>query len=60
MAVIINEFEVVVDPASTEASEPGTGTDTATEQAETQQISPQDLHNILCQQYQRMLRVQAD
>jgi len=60
MSVIINDFEVVVDQPSNEES--GEANDVATEtgKGEAPQLSPQDLHNVMCQQYQRMLRVYAD
>lgn len=60
MSVIINEFEVVVQPESAESSEANADTSTEAEQSEVPQMSPQDLRNIMHQQYQRMLRVYAD
>ena len=60
MAVIINELEVVVEPPSTEDAEANTEVSTESEQSETLAMTPQDMHNIMRQQYQRMLRVYAD
>lgn len=58
MAVIINEFEVVVEPPATEPeAEPGTVPNSETETA--QRLNPHDLDTILRQRVERALRLRA-
>lgn len=55
MAVIINEFEVVVDsPEEQPAQEAAPA-----EQAPTPALTPQDLRDVLCHQMERRARLRA-
>lgn len=60
MAVIINEFEVVVEPPASAASDPEIGSSTDQQAAPVQVISPHDMQSVMRMQYERLLRVRAD
>lgn len=59
MAVIINDFEVVVEPPSSAGSEVQAGPD-ETEQQSPEPLSPFSLEMIMRQRLQRSTRVSAD
>lgn len=59
MAVIINEFEVTVDPPSKASTEPGV--EERPEGKEPPQgLSPMDMDDVLSQRLERLMRVRAD
>ncbi len=57
MAVIINEFEVVVEPEETPEQ---AGAGVARQERPPQPLSPQDLYDVTRYQYERMMRLWAD
>lgn len=59
MAVIINDFEVVVEPPATPAGEQGQESMTAEEGVAPQTLTPHDFDNILRQRRDRLMRVRA-
>lgn len=56
MAVIINDFEVVIEPSATDQSEK---TITTEQGISPQKLTPHDLDTIFRQQTERLLRVLA-
>jgi len=56
MAVIINDFEVIVD---TPAQPPGRQPSTATEAPPPPPLAPQDIHELQCQIAERRQRIRA-
>ncbi len=57
MAVIINDFEVVVEPPATPSEEQSA--EQADEGVAPQRLTPHDLDSILRQRFERALRVWA-
>ena len=60
MAVIINEFEVVVEPPANAEEEPGTEAVTEEEPPAAMLLSPYDMDSVMRMHYQRLARVRAD
>ncbi len=58
MAVIINEFEVVVEPPATAPPQPGTAAETSTE-SKPRVLSPYEFEVLLQHQTERRLRLTA-
>jgi hypothetical protein len=59
MAVIINDFEVVVEPPATPAGEQTEKPATAEQDVTAQKLTPHDFDNILRQRVERAVRVRA-
>jgi hypothetical protein len=59
MAVIINDFEVVVEPEATPAGEQSQGPVESEAGVAPQTLTPHDLDNILRQRRDRFMRVRA-
>ena len=59
MAIIINDFEVVVEPPAASAGEQGQESIRAEEDVAPQTFTPHDFDNILRQRRDRLMRVQA-
>lgn len=59
MAIIINDFEVVLEPQATPATDPSEKPATEEQQVAPKKLTPHDLDTILRQRLERALRVWA-